>query len=727
MVMISLIHPRVTEMHFSDMMDDHDSSSSHAFLDFFNLIKQYSISLYPMDHDNEDNPYEELNKFKGDIFEIYTEFLCKYLGTDSRIDFHDYTPEIILDLGVDGYGLAGNGFPITGQCKFKGSPLPKYNMLKLGDLKDFFGSSYSRYKVPQDHPENMIIFTTTDNFSHNIKRNHPKVRFIGMAQLRHLTDKNVTFWDYFKDAIKLSALQAKKRVQRNLFDHQEETKLSIDDFLLSTTALCAQVIQPTGAGKTLNEHLAAEECFSNGGKIVIVGSPRIALTEQLFREFYKDKRNDWVPLIINSGNDILVDLYDDETNTFYKPTTNVDKIVGMITDVLASGKKLIIFTTYHSLVGATGAALNRLADLGFIPDLFIADEAHNLTRSDWQVILDMAVKKKLFFTATRRVSYSGKGFGMNNLEKFGEVIYKIAPSKLIVAGIIVPPRLHLVHSDTTVFDLSNEKVEDRNDLALIISAVQEHIKQIAQYKDHSCRLIVFCKGVDQAHDFEESTSLRTLIPELEFVAAVTSKFDRMKSDRRHIFERFQEANCSILFHYDVISEGIDLAGTTGVIILRPLREIKATQGIGRALRMITEDRAKLKAEKIKVGDTTGWSKPFGWVIVPYVDGKDEDTVQKIGEILYEIRSQDYDINVETTVFSDVGTRGTKDDPEFDDTGAGSDDRENEMASVDLETIGLIMDEVEHKIEKEDKALLKKPRLKKSYCSAFSLEVNLNEG
>lgn len=224
------------------------------------------------------------------------------------------------------------------------------------------------------------------------------------------------------------------------------------------------------------------------------------------------------------------------------------------------------------------------------------------------------------------------------------------------------------------------------------------------YGDASSRVIVFCKSAEQAHDFEESEVIRTMIPELEYVAAVTSKNERMKDTRRNIFEKYQTATFSVLFHYDVISEGIDLAGTSGVLILRALRDIKATQGVGRALRILWKDRIGVQSGNIEVGSVNGWLKPFGWVIVPYIDGKSSDTKAKIEEIIMEIRSQDYDINTEEMVFTEHAERGNKLPVEFDDTG----DKEkwkNKLNLVDFSEIGLILKKVEHEIENIDRALL----------------------
>lgn len=707
--MVELIHPRVTEFHMNRTLLDLEDPD---FDKFINRLKKHALELFPEDDSDEENPLRDANKYKGDVFEIFGEFLIKYMGTDTRINILNYSPETDNDLGVDGFGIGSNSKPTTVQFKFKGNTYAA--QLNLGDLRDFFGLSHStRYGVPADTPENLVIISTASNFSHKIKQAHPGCRIIGYGQLKFLTHNNPVFWAEFKKAVENSAMKPKKRIVKERYEHQVLASIAIKK-LLDGDDERGQVIIPTGGGKTLNELLAVEDCFMNGGQLAIVASPRIALTEQLFKEFYDQKRSNWQALIINSGEDLNVELFFEESKTIYRPTTNVSQIKDEIRKILGEGGNLVIFSTYHSLtnykkmVGSLGIALSHLAsdsESPLIPDLIICDEAHNLTRSEFAPILDYDIAKWLFFTATRRVSYSDGGFGMNNLDKFGEVIYQISPRILIERGMIVPPRLHFIHAGVEDLDgIETIKEEDRADLAMVIAGIQEHIKQVAKFGDDAARLIVFCKSAEQAHDFEECEVIRDMIPELEYVAAVTSKGNRMKDTRRNIFQRYQAAKFSILFHFDVISEGIDLAGTTGVIILRSLKDIKATQGIGRALRIIAMDRNRVRAGELTVGDIKGWGKPFGWVIIPYIDGKSEDTVRKIEEIVTEIRSQDYDIDTEEMVFTDKAERGKKEKPEFDDTGH-EDDWESKLESVDMSDIGVILTKVEHEIEEIDRALV----------------------
>ena len=50
---------------------------------------------------------------------------------------------------------------------------------------------------------------------------------------------------------------------------------------------------------------------------------------------------------------------------------------------------------------------------------------------------------------------------------------------------------------------------------------------------------------------------------------------------------------AILFHYDILTEGIDLPAITGVLPLRDLPLIKLIQNVGRSVRLLKEDRENL--------------------------------------------------------------------------------------------------------------------------------------
>ena len=80
--------------------------------------------------------------------------------------------------------------------------------------------------------------------------------------------------------------------------------------------------------------------------------------------------------------------------------------------------------------------------------------------------------------------------------------------------------------------------------------------------------------------------------------------------------QLQDTQDAILFHYDILTEGIDLPAITGVLLLRDLPTTKLLQNIGRGARLLKQDRIKLYAEEIQPHETNKMIKPFCWIIIP---------------------------------------------------------------------------------------------------------------
>jgi superfamily II DNA or RNA helicase len=151
------------------------------------------------------------------------------------------------------------------------------------------------------------------------------------------------------------------------------------------------------------------------GRRILEHNPEINLAR--FREKFQEvKANDWLP--IASGR-----------NAQYKK------------------RHLICVSTYHSF--------DRLKALGRI-NTCTYDEAHVLVGND-DFSNNLAevrqnINRNFFFTATRKVQ--GLTNGMNDRNLFGEVLCDIPPRKLIEAGEIVPPKIHVVKT-TEIGDYDN--------------------------------------------------------------------------------------------------------------------------------------------------------------------------------------------------------------------------------------------------------------------------------
>lgn len=404
----------------------------------------------------------------------------------------------------------------------------------------------------------------------------------------------------------------------------------------------AQIIIPTGGGKTLLEHIAVNKTIQNDGLVHIVLAPRIALVHQLINEFWNYKSENWKPLCVCSSQAELSEYYEGESaNGKIETSTKSQTISGKIKHAIESLEPLVIFGTLHS---AEKIAI-ALRQNDYEADIVIMDEAHNLTQETWgKWLTDLPSKRQLYFTATRRVSrnINGEGRGMDNRALFGEVIHQVSPAQVIEDGSIVPPRLHFMYP-TQSLDVSNEKEYLRGQIMMVVGGTKKHHEVM---NGAPTRIIVFCEGAEDAHDMAECKAIQDTFPDW-YIAAVTSKTTRMKDKRSNIFNKFSDSENSIMFHYDVISEGIDLPGITAILPLRELGEIKIVQAIGRALRVTVDDRRALAEGRIKVGDDTGWQKPYGWVILPFMGGDLNYASGRITEVAFALREAGFDADVET--------------------------------------------------------------------------------
>lgn len=639
----------------------------------------------------------EQNKFKGDMFEVFGQYFIKYFVKSLGIT--EFELNLDNDYGVDaGSSAVCNGMPAAIQFKFRSDP--RYILL-YGKLSTFFAQGLGKYKASV---ENLILVSTTVDTDYKIEEAlGGRIRHINKDQISLLTDsKHTNFWKDFHEDLRQAYINTIDRPElQGPWEHQEECIKKINEFLNIQEDTRGQVIIPTGGGKTRIESDSINLSIHNGGLIYIVMAPRIVLVNQILNHCWDHKYIDWVKLLVRSGQDERLKFYSDEeyADAEVMATTSVEDIRQAISSAIYNHTPIIIFSTYHS-ADAIGKALHIIRTSA---DLVIGDEAHNMTTEGFNKLLDPEVvpaHKWLFFTATRRL---GKRIGMDNADIFGDILYQIQPSVLVSGSIIVPPRMHILHHKNYA-----------SDALFVVSAVLRHLKE---FTPSEFRMIIACKGVQEAHN---KRGVHTLAAELReqkelndfFIAAISSNTELMKGEitalnikntstaRKEIFDRYMDNKYAMILHYDILSEGIDLPGTTAVMPLRSLSPLRAVQFIGRSLRIIGSDRAKLKSKAIRPGNTKGWAKPFGWIIVPDdVTGNYRDNILSL---INSMRRSEFDIDVEYT--SEDGDKSISIDSKADiqDLFESLPADAKEFVSNVYKNIS----KIDHEIEAEDIALIK---------------------
>lgn len=128
------------------------------------VSKINSISKKIKDGERE-HPYPLLdqdnaaNKFKGDVFEIFSEVLIRLSPIDERIGVSDYHVITENDTGVDGWGIGRDGKIVTVQIKYR---LWDYELDQIREhLDNFRFTSYCYpYLVDPKEIGRMLIITT---------------------------------------------------------------------------------------------------------------------------------------------------------------------------------------------------------------------------------------------------------------------------------------------------------------------------------------------------------------------------------------------------------------------------------------------------------------------------------------------------------------------------------------------------------------------------------------
>ena len=408
------------------------------------------------------------------------------------------------------------------------------------------------------------------------------------------------------------------------------------DIIVNNDVKLQRLVVPTGGGKTLIESVYLNKKLSFSGiKTHLILAPRIALINQLIKDYRDIAGQGYVALAFHSGKDER-DYQQIKWQEF--STTSREKVNEEQERAKSLSKDLVIFSTYHSM--------KKLIDIEF--DIVIADESQYLVAEDyfetWQKIKG---KEKLCFTATERHTTSSHGRGLNNEAVFGECVFQVTPKELIEGGWIVPPKLHVMYG----------KSEDTTKTTI------DQIIKLAKYQDQvtretmpSSKILFAMKGTDDVKLVTQHIKdIKLQMPNhVIFTIVSNSKFgamvDGVKMARGNFMKELRECDNALIFHYDILSEGIDIDGITGVAILRNMIKSKLIQTIGRSLR-------PFKAKPL--------AKPFSIVSVPVLNDNDE-TKSWVSDIVSQIRDAGFEINVEEINYTGEDGPGIDDDDGLDD-------------------------------------------------------------
>jgi len=507
----------------------------------------------------------------------------------------------------------------------------------------------------------------------------------------------------------------------------------IFDFMQKDKRL--NICSPTGFGKgyIMITDLLHRIIYSEDTKYVIA-THRLMLNTQHMDDIIKSLKSvlDDVILIFLGSKDYTANATVEKIikskgiheKALIKNISNKRKLNNKISKYINRGKKIIIITTYHSM--------DKLSDVTI--DRFYCDEAHLLAtslnsesdRSFRSNFNRLTYKAIYYFTATPKdcVEYTEDGdfslndeFLMNNEKIFGRRI-GINLKDAIDRAYITKPLIHIAipqnYDGTDVENLTNMT-------HFIIDCYENNCELIHENSisptDIESKILVRCKNVDQMWELNDML-LDTVDDDIQIFAGASRKgngsecyeVDGLEYDKDiHLvkLQNLTDTEKAIVLHVDTLSEGVNVAGFTGVMFLSdiPPTVMKLLQNVGRGLRLNKTDRDNIRNKTISSSNYSVWVKPFTYIILPIYSQEAHESQSQIEKTITGLR----DLGVESNYIISFGTdiaKGTKELPvPGEDEHDYPDPRRKIIINIEhkIETENLLKQEMKYdSMEKYDK-------------------------
>lgn len=222
--------------------------------------------------------------------------------------------------------------------------------------------------------------------------------------------------------------------------------------------------------------------------------------------------------------------------------------------------------------------LERIA----VPDYVICDEAHHaIGASSWGKVIaawrDKNANLRVIGVTATPERLSGEGLG----ETFDDMVMGPTTASLIESGALSPYRLFAPALQVDLSNLSkragdfarNETAALMDKPAIIGSAVGEYRKLMP-----GAPAVAFCVSIEHAQHTAEQFRAAGFT-----AASIDGNMD--KAIRRGLVQDFGAGRLQVLTSCDIVSEGFDIPGIVGAILLRPTQSLALyLQQVGRALR-----------------------------------------------------------------------------------------------------------------------------------------------
>ena len=478
-----------------------------------------------------------------------------------------------------------------------------------------------------------------------------------------------------------------------LRQHQSDALVEIQK-VLDVGSGKGRIVLPTGTGKTRIEAEIVcriiKDIKQKGGigGVHVVLSPRILLAYQQLDEFLKIVTQDGIPcdyMVVNSGGldsgkyeQKLLDLGLENPEEIGSTTSQEEIAATIQLSARVNQRPLVIFSTYHSVGRVDGAARKS----GIKIQSYIFDEAqYCVTAGDFKDALDFESVFKFFFTATEKwTDDEENGYGMNNENRFGKLVFEEKPRTMIERGEMASVAIHEVM-------VSDDDGVQKNEYEAMAKAIVESFdKHREVMKAHSFspasigpKMIVVCnkqfslKGVMHSKTLKD---YRLAHPKIN-LCALSSDFGieingiskpRANNREKEILlakmRSWKSEDEAIVLHVDMIGEGIDVPGITAIMPFRNFGKIKFLQNLGRGTRLIGADRSRLYSGEIKATDLKPAScggkyvKPYCWLVLPVLSSDYADMKKRYMDYIQLLRAN---YKFDTNEMVDIEPPGERND------------------------------------------------------------------
>jgi hypothetical protein len=222
-------------------------------------------------------------------------------------------------------------------------------------------------------------------------------------------------------------------------------------------------------------------------------------------------------------------------------------------------------------------------------------------------------------------------------------------------------------------DIGNIYTDEDYNLS-INKLIYEAFVSLRKKNTIGAKLLISVKGLKGIKSFLESTYCQTLIGQGVNIFATTSNdeigntVNGIKVTRQEFLKQLKligndETKESITLHFDILSEGIDVSGFTGILLLRGLTKNKFLQNVGRVTRLYILDRLRIDNKTLIPMDFDNYIKKCGYVYIPNLYRGNEDDKEYHTELIRELRGLGFNPS-EDVLFENVDNGlGKKDELE----------------------------------------------------------------